>query len=127
MLDRPNDVVERDPAHVLPSRPNVAPEPQSERRQHLRERAARAAQDDAHPAGDDPYPRVSRRTRCRFPLGADLGQESMTGTAALVDDFVAAVSIDTDRRRRDEHRRFSSALDECAREERGAPDTTVLN
>jgi len=97
VVDRPNDVVQRNPAHVLAAAPDLAAQAQPEREQHLRERPASIAQGNPHPEPHDAHPRLVRRPARRFPFLANLGQESRTGGAFLVQNLISSVPVIADR------------------------------
>ena len=73
--DDAEQVVERDPAHVLGARADDTAEAQPERQQHLAERAARRAQHDADPRVHDADPGPRGRRRAPLPLDREAAEE----------------------------------------------------
>src|ERR1051325_11051537 len=101
-----HEVFERYPTDVLAAAPDLPAYAELERREHLRQSAAFAAQDEAYAQVHDAHARLTRRERCLLPLSADLAQEALARSALFAQDFVAAVAVEADGRSGDEHARL---------------------
>src|SRR5256885_2824027 len=71
ILDNSDDIIERDPTHVLMPTADAPTKAKSKRRQHLGERAALRAQDNAESEFNDADASLARRLSFRFPFATD--------------------------------------------------------
>ena len=120
MLDRADLVLDRDPAHVLPSVSDAAAEPELERQQQPRKHSAVLRQHDSGTNARDADAGVSRRLGGVFPRATGVREEAVARRTLLGEHFVAAVAVVPDGRRRHEHRRLLRELRERPRQQRGA-------
>ena len=94
-----DQVVDRDPAHVLSAAAQRAADARAEGRQHPPERAPGGAQHDAEPGEHGADAGRARRLGTRLPLASHLGEKGRRGVergAAVGERGVAAVAVDPD-------------------------------
>ena len=103
-------VRDRDPAQPLPAAADPATQSQSKRGQHHRQGAAVAIEHDSEAQIHHANSRIERRLRRRLPVARDLRQETGSVATGLREYFVAALSIKTNRRSRQQHRRLLPGL-----------------
>ena len=116
--DRGDRVVDRDPAHPLRARPQLAPCAKLEGRQHPGERTAGATQDHAESRVHGSDPGIARRCGCALPRDTDFGEKIGADCAALVEDRVAAVAVDPDSGPGNQHPRCGTEPGDRSREQR---------
>ena len=127
VMNRADDVVQRDPAHVLPAIAQPAARPHAKGRQHFGQGSAGRTEDDAGPQAEDANAGIGGRRRGGLPLAADFGQKSFAGATGFVELFVASIAIETDGRSADPNERPRIERSQRAREQRGAFDAAVEN
>src|SRR5262249_15432870 len=107
-----------------------AAQTQPKRKQHLRERATRRAQDDADPQRDDADAAGDRHRGARLPFARDLSEVSGSRPALLGENLVPAVAVVAGRRGADEHGRrtgqLRERLDQAARRSHTAVANSLL-
>ena len=121
MQVRTCDVGHRDPAPPLLAAPDAAAEPEAEREHEALERTASAREDEPLPQVDDADTGVPRRLRRCLPRLDDVGEEAVAPRRQLGQLVVAAVSVEADRRRANDHLRPWLQTRGCFGEQPRAP------
>src|SRR5439155_25456756 len=121
-----------EPAHVLPAAALRAARADAKRQQHRAERPTPRRHHHAGAQQHHPHAELRRALTRGLPVHAHAREEAgpLVGAGprwrALVEHLVAAISVDADRRARDEHLRLLRAaaerLDEALRERDAARD-----
>ena len=120
VLDRPDLVVDADPALPLTARAESSAEAELEPWQLPGQRPASGAEDDSGAQVSDGDARRGRRLRGPLPGSAQVGQETRSGRRRLVEYLVAAGSVDADRRATQQHARRTVEGGERAGQQAGA-------
>ena len=98
MANRADQIIDCNPAPVLPTAADHAPQAQSERSQHLRQSASQRTQDHADSQVDDPHSRFSRRFAGRFPVTTQFRQKTRARAGHLGQNLGTTVTVVADRR-----------------------------
>jgi hypothetical protein len=78
-LNRADQIVERDPTHILPATADDAAKTKAERCEHFRESASLARQDESNPQINDADAGVASGLSRRLPVFADIGKKARPG------------------------------------------------
>ena len=115
--DHSEHVGHRHPAEPLLAVAEWSPEPQFEGSDHLGECATVAREDDSESGVDHPNTGRARGIGCRLPVAHQLGKKAASRSGGLVEQLVAAIAVEADRRRTNEGRRrlLSEAIAEASR------------
>src|SRR5829696_1661709 len=101
MLKSADYVVERHPAHVLFARPDLAANTHLKGQQHFAEGAALAAQHDAEAHMHNADACARRDFGGCFPVATYVSEKTSSRLQTLVQHFIAAIAIPSNRRRAD--------------------------
>ena len=125
MIDRTDDVVDRDPAPVLVSAPYDPADPHFERRQHLCEGPSFLTENDTGSQIDNANPfRSGGFARC-FPFATDICQKTRSPRRCFIQQFTTAITIKPNRRSTDQCFRRGLQLRDCFTQQPGSFDTTA--
>src|SRR6266568_6388927 len=81
------------PTHPLLPVADLAAHAESERCQHLPQRASLFAEHDAGAHLDGADARIGSSPGCRVPLAANAGKEAAAGCTVLVQQFLASIAV----------------------------------
>src|ERR1035441_10445508 len=123
--NRPDLVVESDPAPPLGPRSKPPAQTELEQRQQLGQRTSLLAQDDAGASADHPDSGRGCGGRFGLPAYAERRQEVVTRGALLGKDLVATVTIDPDCRRAHKHPRLAIQTSQSASEQRSRAGAAI--
>jgi hypothetical protein len=97
VADRPNLIVQVNPAHPLTAAADPSAQSHSKRRQHLFQCTAFCAQDDAGSQKSRANASLHGGIRGRFPFAANLGQEPIFAGSAVVPQYlIVAITVKAD-------------------------------
>ena len=95
-LDDFNKSRKRNPTHPLATAAQIATQSQAKQGKHFCQRSSLAGKYHAKTKVNNADSKVTGRIGCRFPLAADVGEESIASNRIFGENFFAAITIETD-------------------------------